>query len=83
VNIGYRDTSGMPADDLRGRMSMSPSGRQIATDGNFVFPIVPFDPATARSNATEIYPDGSPVIYVRAGVQEMWTFTRATGWEQV
>jgi len=84
VNIGFRDiTQQPPMDDLRHRMSASPTGRQLAVDGNLVVEIVDFDPNDASADITQIRPDGSEVLYIRSGTQERWSFTRETGWQQV
>lgn len=81
-DFGYKrvtDTGSL----LRYRMMASPTGRQLVSDGSLVLGLLNFDPNTALANATQIYPDGAVGIYVRAGVQEQWAFTRATGWQQL
>lgn len=77
--IGYS----VRTDDLRQRMLASPTGRQLSVDGSLVVEIVAFDPGDPSANTTQVWPDGSEVIYIRTGTQERWSFTRATGWQQV
>ena len=78
--IGYRDVEQQPLrDDLKWRMQQSPTGRQLTNDGNFVFSVVDDDPNTS----VEIPPDGTAVIYIRAGVKELWAFDREFGWQQL
>jgi len=78
--IGYRDVGLQPLkDDLRYRLESSPTGRQLASDGNLILPVVTYDPATTTNTG----PDGLTVYYYRATVLEQWGFTRAEGWQQV
>lgn len=78
--IGYRDVDQQPLrEDLRWRMQQSPTGRQLSIDGNFVLSVVDDDPNTS----VEISPDGTSVLYDRAGTLEIWSFTRETGWLQI
>ena len=79
--LGYRDISTNPVSQWA--MRQGPTGMQITIDGGLVAPIVNFDPNTSRSQATQIWANGSEVLYIRAGVQERWSFTRATGWSIV
>ena len=73
---GFRDTSAEPADDLRGRMSLSPTGRQLASDGSFVLGLYTADPADALISP----PDGTCVLWNNSGTLTIAAFTRATGW---
>lgn len=81
--FGYRNTSegSNSVDDIRYRMMSSPTGRQLARDGSFVREIVTFDPADPSANLTQVWPNGSSVLYDRAGTLESWSYTRATGWQ--
>lgn len=74
--IGYKIVGA--GADVRWRAMQSPTGRQLMLDGNLLLPIVTFDPNTS----VEIPPDGTTVIYTRAGAKEIWTFDRANGWQQ-
>lgn len=80
---GVRDVIRDPVDNLAGRMRMSPSGRQLSVDGSHVDALLNFDPSGPTANATQIYPEGGGGLYDRAGTLERWSFTRATGWQQV
>lgn len=77
--IGYRDTSQGPQDDLRYRMMASPTGRQMASDGSFVFAVYPSDPTQAILSP----PDGTAVMWEdeATGDRFISTFLRATGWK--
>lgn len=75
--IGFQDTSQVPGDDLRYRMSMSPTGRQIVLDGSFVLALYTDDPADAIISP----PDGTCVLWSNAGTLTLASFTRATGWQ--
>lgn len=79
--FGYRAAS-QTGNALWWRLSQSPPGRQLAIDGTLVFTIVTWDPGDVASNTTHVSPDGTRVTYIRAGVQESWSYTRQTGWQQ-
>lgn len=66
---------------LRHGMSQSPTGRQLALDGSLVLSFLNFDPSDPSANTTQIYPNGGAGLYIRAGVTELWTFTREDGWQ--
>lgn len=80
--FGYRDTSqDAPSDDLRYRMMASPTGRQLAGDGSFVFAVYDTDPTVALLSP----PNGTTVMWEDAGTGDRFisTFLRATGWKSV
>ena len=79
-NIGFRDVNESPVkENLSWSMRQSPEGRQLSIDGSLVFAVVDDDPATT----TNIPGNGRPVFYIRAGVLELWGYTRDTGWLQI
>jgi len=78
--IGWQDVTGR--DTTRQALEQTPTGNNLL-QGYDVRSIVSWDPNLANSDATQRYPDGAEVKYIRAGVQETWGFTRATGWQQV
>ncbi len=77
TNYGQQDAS--QQDELRGRLALSPTGRQLARDGSFVKATYTTDPAKV-------------LIAPGDGVQVLWddtagsghvfdcTFLRSTGW---
>lgn len=78
--IGWQDVTGR--DTTRQALEQTPTGNNLL-QGYDVRTVVDWDPNLAAANLTQRFPDGSEVIYIRAGVQERWSYTRATGWQQV
>ena len=82
--IGRRDINADPyPDTLRWRMTNGVTGRQLTVDGSLAVQFVNFDPNGATANTTQVWVDGAIVIYIRAGVKELWTFDRANGWQEI
>lgn len=76
-DYGQRDVSQAAGDELAGRLRMSPTGRQLSSDGSFVLGLYTSDPASALIAP----PDGTCVLWNNAGVLTLAAFTRATGWK--
>lgn len=79
--IGYRDVVAQPPNALNGRMMASPTGRQLAIDGNLAFTVndsdPSLDPAFQPSEGIAVmWPDGSGNLWLSA-------YTRDTGWTTV
>lgn len=74
--VGYRSVPDV-SDDLRGRMAMSPPGRQLALDGSFVLSGFTQDPANVLLSP----PDNTLVLWDNAGTLTLASFTRSTGWQ--
>ncbi len=79
ANYGQRDAS-TAIDDLRGRMSMSPTGRQLASDGNLIAPLFDGDPSL---NTANIPPQVTFGFWIDGTSLWLSAFTRETGWTSV
>lgn len=81
ADYGQRDAAQGSADDLRGRMAMSPTGRQLISDGSFVLSVYESDPAD-----TLIAPANGTLVWWYAAdtdTLKQCGFTRASGWRYV
>lgn len=78
MNYGQQD-AGQNRDDLRGRLAMSPTGRQLAIDGSFVAQGTSGDPTDEFLSP----PENFVVLRNNSGTLEWWGFTRDTGWQHI
>lgn len=78
-DYGQRDASSQgDADELRARMAMSPTGRQLVSDGSHVESVYLSDPADLIISPG----DGLSVLWYDADTDTLKraAFTRVTGW---
>lgn len=76
--MNYQDVTQRP-DDLRARMLLSPTGRQLAVDGSLSLAVYTDDPTTAIPSPAQ----GATVLWNDAGTLKLGAYTRETGWKFV
>lgn len=67
-------------DNLRSRLMQSPTGRQLAIDGNLIAPLFASNPAL---NDVNVPPQCTFGFYINGADLWMSSFTRETGWVSV
>lgn len=78
--IGYRDVTVDPPNKLLGAMNQSPTGRQLAIDGNLIAPLFDGNPAL---NDVNVPPNCTFGFWIDGATLWLATFTRDTGWVSV
>lgn len=74
--FGFKNAT-QGSDSLRWRMAQSPTGRQLAIDGNLIAPLFDGDPA---SDTVPVPPQCTFGFYIDGATLWLSTFTRETGW---